>query len=94
YLDVYENGFYIPIVKSSIDHKGIIEYGDEIEITVTLIPSRAAKIIFEYEVFNLTKNRLAATGKTTQVFMQAETKELFLNIPEFYTKWLNGQGIQ
>jgi acyl-CoA thioester hydrolase len=94
YLDVYENGFFIPVVKSEIDYKGIVLYGEEVQITTRLIPTPAAKMVFEYEVFNLTKNRLAAKGKTIQVFMLAETKELYLNAPEFYVKWMAEQGIR
>ena len=94
YLNVYENGFYIPIVKSEIDHKSIVQYGDEIEIKITLIPTPAAKIIFEYEVYNVTRDALAATGKTVQIFMDAKTHELHLGRPNFYDEWLNDQGIK
>jgi len=92
YLDFFEHGFFVPIVKSEINHKGMVQYGDEIKITATLIPSRAAKIIFEYEVYNLTQDYVAASGKTVQVFMHAESKELYLNIPEFHLKWLESNN--
>lgn len=94
YMKVYENGFFIPIVKSEIEHKSVIQYGEEIQITATLIPTAAAKIIFEYEIVNLSQNTIAAIGKTTQVFMDASSKELYLSMPEFYDKWLIDQGLK
>jgi acyl-CoA thioester hydrolase len=93
YLDFYSQGFYVPIVKSEIDHKGMVQYGEEIRISITLIPCKAAKIVFEYEVYNLTQGYIAATGKTVQVFMNAESKELFLNIPDFYKTWLQSNKV-
>ena len=87
YLEFFENGFFIPIVKSEIEHKGMVRYGDEIEITTTILPNEAAKIIFEYQIFNVTLNTLAATGRTTQLYMDAKTRELHLVVPQFFSEW-------
>ena len=93
YLEVYNQGFFVPIVRSEIDHKFVVKYGDEIQITTTLIPTNAAKIVFEYEVMNITENQLAATGKTTQVFLNSETNELHLTRPDFYENWLKEMSL-
>jgi acyl-CoA thioester hydrolase len=89
YLEFYEKGYFIPIVKSEIDHKGVVRYGDEIEITTSIIQGDAAKIVFEYSIFNVTMGMLAATGKTVQVFMKVDTRELYLVVPDFYKDWLS-----
>jgi acyl-CoA thioester hydrolase len=51
----------------------------------------AAKIVFRYTVWNTTTNKIAATGMTMQVFMNAENRELELAKPEFYEVWENNQ---
>ncbi len=86
YLDFAAKGFFVPIVRSEIDHLATVEYGHKIKVTVRLYDSPAAKLIHEYEVYNLTTGKLAAKGKTIQVFVNLN-KELELNMPEFYRVW-------
>lgn len=87
YLDMYKNGFFTPIVKSQIDHKAAIRYGDDVYLITKFIPQRAAKIVFEYEIINEKTKEVCAKGSTMQVFMNAETRELELNNPQFYLDW-------
>ena len=94
YLDMYKQGYFTPIVKSEINHKSPIDYGHRAKIITRLIPSRAAKIIFEYEIINLTTGLVSAIGSTIQVFLFADTRTLDLNIPDFYLKWENKMGIK
>jgi len=94
YLEVYKEGFFLPIIKSEIDHKAPIFYGQKAKVFARLIPSVSAKVIFEYEVFNLTTNKLAAKGKTIQVFLTTKKRELSLHKPDFYVDWENGVGLK
>ncbi len=94
YLHVYKSGFFMPIVKSGIDHKAPIFYGQKATVSATLIPTASAKVIFEYEVFNQTTDKLAATGRTVQVFLTVEKRELALYKPDFYIEWEKSVGIK
>jgi len=94
YLDVYEKGYLTPIVKSEINHKSPLYYGERAKIITTMIPSKAAKIIFEYEIINLAKNKVSAIGSTMQVFLHRENREMELNIPPFYLEWESKIGIE
>lgn len=87
YLDMYRNGYFTPIVKSEINHKASIFYGEEAQVNITLEKHDAAKIIFQYEVINLANNAIAAIGMTMQVFMNAEDRSLELIKPSFYAEW-------
>jgi len=89
YLDVYGNGYFTPIVKSEINHKSPIYYGDKVKLITKYIPQRAAKLIFEYQIENIETGAICATGKTIQVFLRAEERTLDLNNPDFYQKWKN-----
>lgn len=89
YLDMYHDGYFTPIVKSEINHKSPIYYGDKVKIVITHIPQRSAKLVFEYKIVNIDTNAICATGKTVQVFLTVKERNLELNTPEFYQKWKN-----
>ncbi|PIB37541.1 hypothetical protein BFP72_12610 [Reichenbachiella sp. 5M10] len=89
YMNIASHGFFVPIVKVAIDYKSPITFGENIRITCRLIKSRSAKLIHEYEVWNLETDRISCKGRTEQVFLHAENKELELSYPEFYTEWMN-----
>ena len=87
YLDFYNNGYFTPIVKSEINHKAPIYYGQKALVKITLRYSEAAKLIFDYEVINLADDKVAAQGQTTQVFLYEKDRTLELIKPAFYTSW-------
>ena len=49
YLDMYHSGYFTPIVKSEINHKSPINYGDKVKIIITHVPQRSAKLVFDYK---------------------------------------------
>ncbi|WP_310992939.1 acyl-CoA thioesterase [Aequorivita marina] len=91
YLEQKENGYTSPIVKSSCEHKLPLRYGDVARIKTTYIDSRAAKMIFQYRIFD-PKGRLVCLGETTQVFLN-EMGELVLTKPPFFAKWKAKMGL-
>ena len=93
YLTIFDKGFFTPIVKSEIDHKAPVYYGQVIKVITRYIPSKSAKILFEYEVINLTTFEICAIGKTMQVFLDKESRKLELLTPEFYSQWKEKNNI-
>ena len=87
YLKVAGQGFFIPIVHSSLDFKSSVFYGQKIKVLTEYVPVRTAKIVFNYKVINLETNEAAAVGTTTQVFISQKTRELELLAPPFYQAW-------
>ena len=94
YLDVYHRGFFTPIVKSSVEHKSPINYGEEVVAIAKFHPTPSAKIIFDFEIFNKTTKKLSAKGHTTQVFLSVVEREMELVKPPFYVEWENSLGIK
>ena len=86
YLDVYKHKFATPLVKINVDFKKTVKYGDHVKIITTFIPSAAAKIIFNYEIYRESDGELVATGESTQVFMNLD-HELYIVVPAFYEEW-------
>jgi len=92
HLEVFEHGFYTPIVKTELNYKTSIYYGEKARINVTLEKHDSAKIIFKYEVINLSNGQLATIGMTMQVFMDAKERTLELGKPDFYAEWEEKQN--
>tara|TARA_R110002072_G_scaffold302060_2_gene483594 strand:- start:16451 stop:16879 length:429 start_codon:yes stop_codon:yes gene_type:complete len=92
YLDVFEQGFYTPIVKSDINHKASVYYGQKVLVKATLEYHQASKIVFTYVVTNLETNQIAATGSTTQVFLGVNDNLLALIKPPFIIEWEEKQN--
>ena len=86
YMDVYDNGFLIPLVKLNFDYKKSLKYNDIAVLKTTYTDTPAAKINFKYELRRKSDNELITTGESMQIFMN-KSGELQLTTPEFVEKW-------
>lgn len=91
YLDMYKLGYVVPVVKVVCDYKRSLKYGDRLVIETKYVPCEAAKILFEYTLYNAATNELVATGSTVQVFLDKVTSELQLVNPSFFEDWKRKQ---
>jgi acyl-CoA thioester hydrolase len=87
YLDFYHQGFAAPVVSVHCDYKRPLRYGNSVIVQATLINTPAAKMLFEYKIFDAEKKTLVATGSSVQVFVDVKTFELHLTLPTFYEAW-------
>lgn len=86
YTDFYDAGLIVPIVKVDVNYKKDLKYRDTIMIETRYIDSPAAKILFEYRIYNNATGELVTTGKTTQVFLNKD-RQLLLSIPPMFEQW-------
>ena len=86
YMDIYGEGYMVPIVDLNCQFKQPLSFGEEVIIETQYISCEAAKIQFEYVLYRATDNNIVATGSTTQVFLNKD-KELELITPTFYQEW-------
>lgn len=93
YMDIFSAGYVAPLVELFFEYKKPLRFTDRALITTNFINTKAAKIIFEYEVHNVATKELAATGRSTQVFLEADTSELCIINPEFFENWKNKWGL-
>ena len=87
YLDFYHRGYAVPVVSVQCDFKKPLRFGDTVRVETTFISSQAAKLRFEYTIFETGKNVMVATGSSVQVFVDAKTFELCMITPEFFGEW-------
>ena len=91
YLKIFDNGFTAPVVDMKLQFKQSISVGDSIIVETIYKPTKAAKIIFDYNIYKKSDNSLVLTAQTTQVFMDLEGN-LQLSNPNFYEDWKNNLG--
>jgi acyl-CoA thioester hydrolase len=94
YMDAFNAGYYTPIVKSDINHKASVYYGQKVKVRAILEQHASSKVVFRYEVHNMETGELAATGSTTQVFLGIEDRLLELIKPKFFAEWEEKQNWQ
>jgi len=92
YLNVYENKHMTPLVKLTFDYKMPLEYGDTAIIETRYVDHDAAKIHFEYSIYNKKNNKVCATGESVQIFIDLN-RELMLTPPAFFMEWKKKMGL-
>ncbi len=93
YLRIYDHGYYAPLVELKLNYKQPLQYQHQARVVITFRPTDAAKIVFDYEVFDLETNQLAATGHSVQVFIDHD-RNLVLQTPDFFQKWKEENGVK
>ena len=86
YLDIFRNGYYAPLVELKFSYKKPLIYGRKARIEICFRNTEAAKIIFDYEIYDLEDDSLIATGTSVQVFLDKEY-QLVWNNPLFFEEW-------
>lgn len=92
YMDFFRAGFIIPVVNVECSYKRSLFTGDTGKIITRFVNTDAAKIIFDYEIYNKESNELIFTATTVQVFLDLN-KELLLCPPAFYMDWKKKMGL-
>ena len=87
YLDFYHQGLAVPIVSVHCDFKKPLRYGNEVIVESTFNNDTAARMKFDYRIFETESGGLAATGSSLQVFVDLKTFQLHLTIPPFFAAW-------
>lgn len=86
YQEFYNRGLLIPIVKLECNYKKSLVYGDTALIETRFIDQEAARIRYNYKIFNNATKELVASGSSLQVFLNME-RQLLLSFPEFFIEW-------
>ena len=86
YLKIAEFGFFAPLVQLSFNFIKPITYSMHPRIEITYVPTEAAKIVFDYKIFDNKTGELLTTGRSIQVFLDFDY-QLVWATPEFYNKW-------
>ncbi len=86
YLDMFNNGFALPIVQLHIDHYYPLRFDELMRIKTNCHWTEAAKMNLSYEIF-AENGILAARGYTVQIYTDLSGKPMLLR-PEFAEKFI------
>lgn len=90
-LYIRENVF-VPIVKMDVDYKRPVRFGMRPVIRIEYVPTDAAKLIFDYKLYDKESGDVFLTARTVQVFMDRDYKLMWFS-PDFYTQWKRQMGL-
>lgn len=93
YLDIFNYGYTVPVVKVECNYKRSLRYGDRVIVEVNYVDTPAAKIKFTYSLYNPATSELVADGSSVQVFLDTATSSLQLTIPPFFEAWKKQCGL-
>lgn len=86
YSRYMKEGIMVPLVEMKLNYVRPIKYGMKPVVRITYVPTDAAKIIFDYEIFDSETGTVCAKAHSVQVFMDGDYNLLWHN-PEFYESW-------
>ncbi|MDR3095090.1 MAG: acyl-CoA thioesterase [Bacteroidales bacterium] len=86
YLDIFSQGYYVPLVDLSFNYKQPLLFGNKARVDIVFKNTETAKLIFHYEIHLVDDERLIATGKSTQVFLDRDYRLVWTH-PPFYEEW-------
>lgn len=86
YMSFFKHGFFAPLVELSFQFKRPLVYEMKPRVDIKYIPTEAAKIVFDYEIYDTVNEELIATGRSVQVFMD-KNYQLVWDNPDFYLEW-------
>lgn len=82
----FDNETPAPLVDLNFRYIKPLLHGQHARVDITYRNTRAAKIIFDYEIYLIEDNSLIATGTSTQVFIDKDYNLIWAN-PTFYEEW-------
>ncbi len=86
YLHIFNSGYYAPIVDLRVKYKKTSTLGDTLIIETRYIPSKSAKLMFEYTIYRSSDNEVVLEAQTTQLFLTRDGK-FELSSPKFLVEW-------
>lgn len=92
YNDYISHHLYAPLVEMNIKYKRPLVYGMNARVDIIYHPTEAAKVVFDYEIYNEDDGTLMATAHTVQVFMDLNY-QLVLQNPDFYEEWKKRRSV-
>ncbi|MCQ2975865.1 MAG: acyl-CoA thioesterase [Bacteroidales bacterium] len=86
YLHIFNSGYLAPVVDMHIKYRNSARIGDNLQIKITYIPARSAKMVFQYIVTRKCDNAVIIEAETTQLFV-SRNGDFEVTNPDFFIEW-------
>lgn len=89
YDKLEEMGILIPVLSVEANYKLSVKYGQSVDIYLKMEKFNGIKASFSYEIYNLEKDTLYTTGKSSHCFLDKNMKIINIKkeFPEVYDKF-------
>lgn len=84
---------FVPVVELDMKYRRPLSYGMTPAIRISYRPTEAAKIIFDYSIFDPETGDEYMSARSVQVFMDRD-RNLMWESPEFYSLWKKKMGLE
>ena len=92
YLHIFNSGYTAPMVDMHIKYRNSARIGDNLGIKITYVPTKAAKLVFQYIITRPKDNAVIIEAETTQLFV-SRSGVFELSNPDFIVEWKNRWNI-
>lgn len=82
----FDNECPAPLVDLNFRYVKPLQHGQRARVDITYRNTRAAKIVFDYEIYLVEDDSLVAKGTSIQVFVDKDYNLMWTN-PTFYEEW-------
>ena len=86
YLKIFNSGYFAPIVDLHIKYKKTASMGDVLIVETTYVPTKSAKLMFDYKITRESDGATILKASTTQLFVTKQG-EFEITVPEFIREW-------
>ncbi|MCQ2148814.1 MAG: acyl-CoA thioesterase [Bacteroidales bacterium] len=92
YCRYIEENVMVPVVEMNLKYRKPVKYGMKPVVRISYVPTDAAKIIFDYEIYDSETGDVCLTARSIQVFMDTDYNLLWFS-PGFYEDWKRRMGV-
>ena len=86
YLHIFNSGYLAPVADMRIKYRNSARISEILTMKITYVPSRAAKMVFEYLITRKSDNAVIIEAETSQLFVTREGV-FEVSTPGFYAEW-------
>lgn len=86
YLHIFNSGYTAPVVDMHLKYKMSARIGDVLTVAITYKPTRAAKLVFDYDIRRKSDGAQILEATTTQLFVSRSGIFETTN-PDFFAAW-------
>ena len=86
YLHIFNSGYLAPVADMRIKYRNSARISEVLTMKISYVPSRAAKMVFEYLITRKSDNAVIIEAETSQLFVTREGV-FEVSTPGFYAEW-------
>lgn len=73
YFDMEEAGIVVPVLSVLAEYKGMVRFGDTVEIEAKVTTFTGVKLIVSYEIRDIETQEVRTTGESKHTFLNKDT---------------------